>query len=93
MSVPVIDVHTHMLSPEFLAILREHGGPKYAVEEIPTMVGPRPAIHRNGAMFMNVMVEMLDYDLRIRDMDKVGVDIAIVSLTCPNVYWGGKTSA
>jgi len=90
MSVPVIDVHTHMLSQEFLAVLREHGGPKYSVEEVPTMVGPRPAVHRNGAMFMNIMEEMLDYDMRIRDMDKVGVDIAIVSLTCPNVYWGGK---
>jgi aminocarboxymuconate-semialdehyde decarboxylase len=31
---------------------------------------------------------MWDYDLRIRDMDAAAVDLAIVSLTCPNVYFG-----
>src|SRR5262249_11130949 len=31
-----------------------------------------------------------DYDLRIRHMDSAGVDVSIVSLTCPNVYWGGE---
>ena len=31
-----------------------------------------------------------DYELRMRDMDGAGIDMAIVSLTCPNVYWGGE---
>jgi aminocarboxymuconate-semialdehyde decarboxylase len=31
---------------------------------------------------------MFDYPLRIKAMDQVGVDIAIVSLTAPSVYWG-----
>jgi len=88
MGVPVIDIHTHMLSEEFLNVLREQGGPKYTVKDVPTLAGPRPAIHKNGAMFMTVFEEMFNYDLRIRDMDKAKVDIAVVSLTCPNVYWG-----
>src|SRR5262249_11008130 len=29
-----------------------------------------------------------DYELRLRDMDSGHIDTAIVSLTCPNVYWG-----
>ena len=29
-----------------------------------------------------------DYALRMRDMDAARIDMAIVSLTCPNVYWG-----
>ena len=90
MSVPVIDIHTHMLSEKYLEVLREHGGPKYAVKEVDTMAGPRPAIHKNGAMFMNTFAEMFDYDLRIKNMDKAKVDMAIVSLTCPNVYWGSR---
>jgi aminocarboxymuconate-semialdehyde decarboxylase len=90
MNVPVIDVHTHMLSKEFLNVLKEHGGPKYSVKEVPTLAGARPAIHKNGAMFMTVFEEMFNYDLRIQNMDKAGVDIAIVSLTCPNVYWGDE---
>jgi aminocarboxymuconate-semialdehyde decarboxylase len=32
---------------------------------------------------------MFDYDLRLRTMDEVGVDVGIISLTCPNCYWGG----
>ena len=31
-----------------------------------------------------------DYELRMRDMDAAKIDMAIVSLTCPNVYWGGE---
>ena len=90
MSVPVIDVHTHMLSEDFLSVLKQHGGPKFTVEEVATLAGPRQAIHKNGAMFMTIFEEMADYDLRIKNMDKAKVDMAIVSLTCPNVYWGDE---
>src|SRR4029079_5136894 len=31
-----------------------------------------------------------DYDLRIETMDRAGIGVSIVSLTCPNVYWGGE---
>ena len=31
-----------------------------------------------------------DYGLRIATMDEAGIDVSIVSLTCPNVYWGGE---
>jgi hypothetical protein len=41
-----------------------------------------------GAPFMTLMPEMWDYEARIRDMDKAGVDLAVVSLTCPNAYFG-----
>ena len=81
----VVDVHTHMLNKDWLALLREHGGPRYSV----TQVGALPnVIHLDGAPFMTPLPEMFDYDLRIRNMNKVKVDIAIISLTCPNVYWG-----
>ncbi|MCL2047006.1 MAG: amidohydrolase [Oscillospiraceae bacterium] len=88
MNVPVIDVHTHMLSREFLAVLKEHGGPIYSVEDVPVLGGTSQAIHKNGAMFMTLFEEMFDYDLRLQKMNDAKVDIAIVSLTCPNVYWG-----
>jgi aminocarboxymuconate-semialdehyde decarboxylase len=31
-----------------------------------------------------------DYELRIQAMDAAGIDMSIVSLTCPNVYWGNE---
>jgi aminocarboxymuconate-semialdehyde decarboxylase len=37
------------------------------------------------------MPAMFDYALRIRAMDAARVDIAIVTLTSPNVYWGSPS--
>jgi len=84
MASPVIDVHTHMLTQGWLDLLAEHGG-KYRLE---TVKGGLKAIHLEGAPFMTPVAPMFDYDLRIKTMSKVGVDIAILSLSCPNVYWG-----
>ena len=38
---------------------------------------------------MTPVPPMFDYDLRLRTMNEHGVDIGVVSLTCPNCYWGG----
>ncbi|MDH3990484.1 MAG: amidohydrolase family protein, partial [Gammaproteobacteria bacterium] len=84
----VIDVHTHMLTREYLDFLTEHGGPKYECK--PTRAG-QESIYMLGAPFMTLMPEMWDYEARIRDMDKAGVDLAIVSLTCPNAYFGDES--
>lgn len=82
----VIDVHTHMLSREWAASLKEHGAPRYAVKSV---AGVGDVIHLNGAPFMTMLPEMFDYEMRIKNMDKARVDVAVISLTCPNVYWGG----
>ncbi len=83
----VIDVHTHMLTLEWIELLRQHGGSKYSVKN--TRAGQN-AIHLYDAPFMTLMPGMWDYDLRIEAMDRAGVDVAIVSLTCPNVFWGSR---
>ena len=82
----VIDVHTHMLSERWFERIREHGGPRYTVGPV---TGGEAAIHLDGAPFMTLTDGMFDYDMRIAAMDEAGVDIAVVSLTCPSVFWGG----
>jgi aminocarboxymuconate-semialdehyde decarboxylase len=82
----VIDVHTHMLNNEWVALLEKHGRPRYTLHEVK---GGLRAIHLDGAPFMTPVPPMFDYELRMKNMTKAGVDIAIVSLTCPNVFWGG----
>ena len=83
---PVIDVHTHSLTHEWFDLLQKFGGPKYTVQPVK---GGLRAIHLDGAPFMTPVPPMFDYPLRIRTMDEHGVDIGIVSLSCPNCYWGG----
>jgi len=82
---PVIDVHTHMLNDKWLETILKHGG-DYSLKEL----GGQRVVHYEGAPFMTLMDGMFDYAERIRAMDAAGVDIAIVSLTCPSVYWGGE---
>ena len=83
----VIDVHTHMLTHEWIDLLRAHGGGKYSVKKTPAQ---QDAVHLYDAPFMTLMPGMWDYDLRIAAMDEAKVDLAIISLTCPNVFWGGR---
>ncbi len=83
----VIDVHTHMLSHEWIELLRQHGAPRYEVR--PSLDAPY-GIFKNGAPFMTPMPGHFDYELRIESMDAAGVDVAIVSLTCPNAYFGSR---
>ena len=83
---PVIDVHTHMLTKEWVSLLEQHGGPRYTLKQV---VGGLRAIHLDGAPFMTPVPNMFDWEARIANMNKARVDIAVVSLTCPNVYWGG----
>lgn len=82
-----IDVHTHMLNKQWLELLRQHGAPRYEVRK--SLDAPE-GIMLDGAPFMTPMPGHFDYEVRIQKMDEAKVDLAIVSLTCPNVYWGGE---
>jgi len=83
----VIDIHTHMLDRTWIDLLRLNGGPRYAMGPITDAL---EGIYCDGDLFMTPMPGHFDYAHRLRDMDAAGVDMAIVSLTCPNVYWGGE---
>lgn len=83
----VIDVHTHMLNKEWFELIRKYGAPRYEVRK--SLDAPE-GIFLDGAPFMTPMSGHFDYDERIRRMDDARVDLAIISLTCPNVYWGGQ---
>jgi len=84
--MPVIDVHTHMLSDQWLTRIQELSGDEYSVKPLKG----QDVIHMHDAPFMTLLPDMFDFERRIKNMDKAGVDIAIVSLTCPSAYWGGE---
>ncbi len=86
----VIDVHTHMLTLDFLDLLRKASGGKYEIKK--TKAG-QDTIWHDGAPFMTLFSGMWDYDERIRAMDAAKVDLAIVSLTSPNCYWGDRATS
>jgi aminocarboxymuconate-semialdehyde decarboxylase len=63
---------------------------KYGVKK--TKAG-QDTVYQGDTPFMTLFPEMWDYEKRIADMDKAGVDIAIVSLTSPNVFWGAREAS
>jgi len=61
----VVDVHTHMLTLDWIDLLKQNGD-VYDVK--PTKAGQN-SIWKDGAPFMTLMPGMWDYDLRIKAMD------------------------
>ena len=82
--MPVIDVHTHMFTERWLELLKKEGG----LYNIKTRPDGQQEIFRGDTPVVIPQRGHFDYALRIRHMDEAGIDISIVSLTCPNVYWG-----
>lgn len=82
----IVDVHTHMFTRRWLDLLRASGRPYHVV------VRPdgRDEIYRGETPVVFPQPGHFDYDIRLREMDGAGIDLSIVSLTCPNVYWGGE---
>jgi aminocarboxymuconate-semialdehyde decarboxylase len=87
--VTVIDVHTHMFTAKWLELLKTRGGEF----NLQTRPDGKQEIFRGRTPVVIPQVGHFDYELRIREMDRHGVDISIVSLTCPNVYWGDEATS
>jgi aminocarboxymuconate-semialdehyde decarboxylase len=85
---PVIDVHTHMYSPGWMQQVDEAQDPDFRLGE-----GPNRALLYRGLAIGSIVPAMLDCDIRIKAMDEAGVDIALISLTAPNVYWGNRAQS
>ena len=82
----VIDVHTHMFTTKWLELLKSEGG----TYNIKTRPDGQKEIFRGDTPVVLPQLGHFDYDLRIKHMNAAGIDISIVSLTCPNAYWGNE---
>ncbi len=80
----IIDIHTHSYTRKWLEILQLEGG-EYGLKKRPDGFDE---IFRGDTPVAFPQPGHFDYDMRIKQMDDTNIDISIVSLTCPNVYWG-----
>ena len=70
----------------WLELLQKEGG----IYNIKTRPDGQREIFRGDTPVVLPQPGHFDYDLRIKHMDAAGIDVSIVSLTCPNVYWGNE---
>jgi len=82
----VIDIHTHMFGNGWLEMIKQHGRPIYDTK---TLADDREYLFEHGSPACALETAAFDYPARIKAMDENGIDVAIVSLTSPNVFWGG----
>jgi len=82
-STPKLDIHTHHYTQGFFQKIRESGG-HFSFTTDPN---GRSIITYDGARFFGVQPPMTDVAKRLEDMDRVGIDVAVVSLSTPNVFF------
>jgi aminocarboxymuconate-semialdehyde decarboxylase len=82
----VIDVHTHMYSHGWVKAVQDAADPTFRI-------GDNGALIYRGGSIGRMTPPMLDWDLRLKDMDAAKVDLALISLTAPNVYWGTRAQS
>jgi aminocarboxymuconate-semialdehyde decarboxylase len=75
-----------MFTPKWLELLKSEGG-QYNIKTRPD---GQQEIFRGETPVVIPQRGHFDYDLRIKHMDAAGIDMSVVSLTCPNVYWGNE---
>jgi aminocarboxymuconate-semialdehyde decarboxylase len=79
----VIDVHTHMYTRGWQDAVRKAKDTHIKLTAAPNGVDSMFYMWSNVGVLGN---EMFDWDLRIRNMDEAGVDLALISLSSPNVF-------
>ena len=83
----VIDIHTHMFGDAWMKQFLAHGGEGNTTMRLP---GGLDRLVVDGAPDLALVPALFDYAKRIEDMDANGIDIAVVSLTSPNCFFGDE---
>jgi aminocarboxymuconate-semialdehyde decarboxylase len=77
-----IDAHTHVQPPEYMKALMQSG--RYEIER---GADDRLIVKEKGSRFLTVSPEPFQLSERIEAMDASGVDMQILSLSTPQVYF------
>lgn len=81
----VIDIHAHLFPQRFVEAIKEvskdYGG------KVTSDMEGRIVIHLKGIDIGPIGKENFDLTRRLADMDRAGIDMQILSLSVPMVYW------
>lgn len=80
-----IDVHTHHYPPGYFEAIAEIPS-EFSFSADPT---GRRIITLRGARFFGITPAMTDPAQRLADMDRAGIDVAVLSVSTPNVFFAG----
>jgi len=78
-----LDLHTHYYPPIYFDKIRQLPS-EFSFDLSPS---GQTIIKYRGARFFGVTPPMTDVARRIEDMDRVGIDVEVISLSTPNVFF------
>src|ERR671919_2243223 len=78
-----LDLHTHFYTDAYFQTIRDLP----SEFSFGTSSSGQTIITYRGARFFGVTPAMTDVSKRIEDMDRVGIDVEVVSLSTPNVFF------
>src|SRR5258708_8795033 len=82
-----LDLHTHFYTDEFFRCVRDLP----SEFSFATSSTGQTIITYRGARFFGVTPPMTDVSKRLEDMDRVGIDVEVVSLSTPNVFFADES--
>jgi len=77
------DLHTHYYPPIYFEKIRDLPS-EFSFDKSPS---GQTIIKYRGARFFGVTPPMTDVARRLEDMDRVGIDVEVISLSTPNVFF------
>lgn len=80
----VIDIHCHVSTPELDEIVRPVFTPE--AEPFTRYLGPASTAY-NDRHFTEIIPKLSEPEIRLRDMDTMGVDIQVISVAPPQYYY------
>jgi aminocarboxymuconate-semialdehyde decarboxylase len=81
-----LDLHTHYYPESFFRMVRDTPS-EYSFEVDP--VGRTIITHR-GTRFIGITAPMTDPIKRLEDMDRVGIDVEVISVSTPNIFFADE---
>ncbi|MGZ8846181.1 MAG: amidohydrolase family protein [Pyrinomonadaceae bacterium] len=78
-----LDLHTHYYPPIYFDKIRELPS-EFSFDKSPS---GQTIIKYRGARFFGVTPPMTNVTQRLADMDRVGIDVEVISLSTPNVFF------
>ena len=77
------DLHTHFYTEQFFQTVRDLPS-EFSFDKSPS---GQTIITYRGARFFGVTPAMTDVSKRLEDMDRVGIEVEVISLSTPNVFF------
>ncbi len=82
-----LDLHTHYYPESYFQMIRDTPS-EYSFGKDPT---GRTIIKHRNARFFGITPPMTDPAKRLEDMDRTGIDVEVLSLSTPNIFFADET--